>query len=322
MTRTTGIVPAGPSGPASLPYPGGRLLLPTLSVVAAATAMAVLATQTTGEMLDYSVGVVPVVAPWLTACLSVAVAVLGLRERWVVSAAGSLLIGALVLVTAWSIVMLPFDALRIVGLVPLPLSSWGLVLRLLLLLAAATALLPAFRIRQAHQQRCPACHRVLPGTLDRVPRWPVAIAVVASLVYPALRTIWALGGTFGTTGEPLDLDPALAWGVVVVGLGLVAFTLLLLVGKGPLWARALFGLGGLAAGLALAMIGGLAATRSATLLATEGLQSSQGDELMTWTFLLVYGSWFVAGLGVIAGSWRYWAHRRDDCAGCRDLLEP
>jgi hypothetical protein len=194
--------------------------------------------------------------------------------------------------------------------------------RLLLAVAATAALVPAVRIRRAHQGQCPACRRVLPGALDTLPRWPVVAAVVASLVYPGLRTIWALGGTFGTTGEPLDLDPALAWGVVIVGSALVAFTLVLLVGRGPLWARALFGLGGLVAGVGLTVLGGLGAVAAAITLATEGLQSSTGDELMTWAFLLVYGSWFVAGLGVMVGSWRYWARRREDCAGCRIRLGP
>jgi hypothetical protein len=290
-------------------------------VVAALAAMVVLATQTTDEMLDYSVGVVPPIVPWLSAWLSVAVALLGLSDRRSLSTAMTVLIGALVLATAWAITMLPFDLLRIVGLVPLPLSPWGLVLRLLLLGAAAAALLPVLRIRSAHQERCPACHRVMPGPVDRLPRWPAVVAVVFSLVYPVLRVIWAMGGTFGTTGRPLDLDPAVAWGVVVVGATLVAFTGLLLVGRGPRWARALFGLGGLVAGLGLTVIGGLAATRAAAELASEGLQSSGNDELMTWTFLLVYASWFVTGLAVLAASWRYWAHRRDDCPACGPLLE-
>ncbi|HEY6058040.1 MAG TPA: hypothetical protein VIV06_08405 [Candidatus Limnocylindrales bacterium] len=283
--------------------------------------MVVLAYQTNDEMLDYGVGVVPAVVPWLAACLSVAVAAAGLSERGASSAAGSLLMGVLVVVTAWSVAMLPFDALRIVGLVPLPLSGWGLGLRLLLLVAGAGAVVPVQRARRAHQARCPACRRVLPGRLDAVPRWPAVVAVVFALPYPVLRIVWALGGTFGTIGKPLDLDPALAWGVAVVGLALVAFTVVLLVGRGPLWARALFGLGGIVAGLALTVNGGLAASVAVSMIATEGLESSPaGSDLTAWTFLLVYGSWFVAGLGVMAASWRYWAHRRDDCPACRPLM--
>jgi hypothetical protein len=32
-------------------------------------------------------------------------------------------LGALVVATAWSVVILPFDALRVVGLIPLPLGA-------------------------------------------------------------------------------------------------------------------------------------------------------------------------------------------------------
>jgi hypothetical protein len=53
------------------------------------------------------------------------------------------------------------------------------------------------------------------------------------------------------------------------------------------------------------------------MIATEGLQSSPGADLQSWVYLIVYGSWFVVGLGVIVGSWRYWAHRRDGCPECR-----
>ncbi len=321
MTGSPVTVPVHPSGE-GIRYPGRRLVLPVLSVAAAGLAMVVLAIQTSDEMLDYGVGIVPAVVPWLSACLSVAVAAVGLNERRATSAVGSVLIGALVASTAWSVTMLPFDALRIVGLVPLPLSGWGLALRLLLLLAATAALVPVLRVRRARQERCPSCHRILPGALDHVPRWPAAVAVVFALPYPVLRVHWALGGTFGTARQPLDLDPAVAWGVVVVGAMLVAFTLLLLIGRGPRWARGLFGLGGLVAGTALAVNGGLAAMVALSLIASEGFQSSQDDGLMTWTFLLVYGSWFVAGLGVIVASWRYWAHRREDCPSCGPLLEP
>jgi hypothetical protein len=322
MTVSSDYAPAGPSGAGFTRYPSRRLVLPALSVVAAAAAMVVLATQTSDEMLDYGVSLLPAVVPWLAACLAVAVAAVGLSERRGTSAAGSLLMGALVVATAWSVVMLPFDALRIVGLVPLPLSGWGLTLRLLLLVAGGGALLPVLRARQARQERCRACRRVLPGRLDTVPRWPAVIAVLFALPYPVLRTVWALGGTFGTTGQSLDLDPALAWGVVVVGAGLVAFTVVLLVGKGPLWARALLGLGGLVLGVALTVTGGLAGALALNTLVTEGPQSSPGADLMASTFLLVYGSWFVAGLGVIAGSWRYWARRRVGCSACGPLLVP
>jgi hypothetical protein len=69
----------------------------------------------------------------------------------------------------------------------------------------------------------------------------------------------------------------------------------------------------------LAITGGLGAVRAASTLATEGLDSVTGD-LMTWTFVVVYGSWFVAGVGIAVGGWRFWAHRRDACARCGPLI--
>lgn len=320
MAGSSTIAPVDPSGAGLIRYPGRRLALSAVAVVAAGAAMVVLATQVDDQTLDYGVGVVPAVVPWLAAGLSVVLAVVASSARRVSSSGASVLMGALGVLTAWSVTMLPFDALRVVRLVPLPLSGWGLVLRVLLLIAAAAALVPALRVRRARMERCPMCGRVGPGKLDAMPRWPAVAAVLFALPYPVLRVVWALGGTFGTTGEPLDLDPAVAWGAAVAGLGLVAFAVLLLVGRGPSWARALFGLGGLLVGAALTVIGGLAATLAVTTLATEGLDSSPGSGLATWTFLLVYGSWFVAGLGVLAASWRYWARRRDDCSACRAVL--
>lgn len=298
-----------------------HLALPALAVVASCAAMVMLVRQANDETLDYGVGMVPALVPWLTACLSIVVAVRWLSGGRVTSTAGSLLVGALVMATAWSVVMLPFDALRLVGLVPLPVSEWGAITRLVLLVAGAAALLPVLKARQTSQGRCQVCRRVLPGPLDTLPRWPVGVAVAAALVYPALRLIWALGGTFGTAGEPLDMEGAVAWGTVMAGAGLVVLTLVLFIGRGPLWVRALLGPGGVVAGLMLAMAGGLGAIKAAMSLTSEGLDSVTGD-LRTWTFVLVYGSWFVAGVGIMVGGWRLWAHRRDGCPGCGPHLRP
>jgi hypothetical protein len=296
-----------------------HLVLPLLAVSASCVAMVMLVRQTDDMTLDYEVGIVPVLVPWLAACLAIVAAVWWLSGRHISAAVFSLLLGALVVVTAWSVVMLPFDALRLVGIVPLPLSEWGAATRLVLLVAGAAALAPTLKARQTSQGRCPVCRRVLPGSIDRLPRWPVGVAVAAAFVYPTLRMVWALGGTFGTAGEPLEMDAALAWGTVILGAGLVAFAIVLLIGKGPLWTRALLGLGGVAAGFMLAITGGLGAIKAASTLATEGLDSVTGD-LMTWTFVVVYGSWLVAGVGIAVGGWRYWAHRRDVCPSCGMLL--
>jgi hypothetical protein len=144
---------------------------PAITVGAAATVV-VLATQADGEMLDYSVGVVPALVPWLAAGLAVAVAAVALSGRGTSAAAMSLLMGALAIMTAWSLAMLPFDALRIVGLVPLPLSGWGLGLRLLLLIAGASAIGAAGPARRAVPRAGASCREAKPRA------WPALVAVV------------------------------------------------------------------------------------------------------------------------------------------------
>lgn len=319
MIGSSQVAPGPAARSARLPW--RSFVLPALAVAAAGAALVVLSARPDDTMLDYGVGIVPVIVPFLAALVAVAVAAIGMNGRASSSAAGSLLMVTLVVTAAWSVAMLPFDALRIVGLVPLPLSGGGLLLRLLVLTAGTAALVPVLRARRAGKGRCAECGRILPGPLDQVPRWPVVLAVAFALPYPVMRVIWALGGTLGTTGEPLDLDPAVAWGAALAGWVLVAFAVVLFVGKGPVWLRALLGLGGVVAGLALTVDGGLAALGALTMLATNGPQSSPGAGLTTWTFLVVYGSWFIAGMGVMAGSWRYWAHRRDECPTCGPLLE-
>jgi hypothetical protein len=298
------------------------LVLPVVAVAASIAAIAMLVGQGDATTLDYDVGIVPLLVPWLAALLAIAVAVMSLSGRWASAVAASAMLGVLAVLTVWSVVMLPFDALRVVGLVPLPLSEGGATTRLCLLVGAACALVAGQRALRTAQARCPQCGRVLPGRLDRLPRWPAGVAVVAALVYPTLRILWALGGTFGTAGHSLEMDAAVAWSPVFAGAGLVAFAAVLFVGRGPNWLRAILGAGGLVVGLAFAVAGGLGALKAAGGVLSDGFGSVvEGSGLIAPTFALVYGSWCVAGLGIMVGSWRFWAHRRDACDGCRDLLQ-
>jgi hypothetical protein len=148
----------------------------------------------------------------------------------------------------------------------------------------------------------------------------VVVAVVAASVYPVLRVVWALGGTFGTAEGPLHLDAASAWGSVLAGAVLLAFTLVLLLDRGPGWVRAL-GLGGAALGLLMAILGGLGALRAASALVSDG-PAAIVEDLMAWTYVIVYGSWCVAGLGIVVGGLRFWSHRRESCPECRRLTGP
>jgi hypothetical protein len=315
------MVPVGPPravGPV-LSRPRRPMILSAVALASSAAAILMLAREANAFTLDYEVGIVPAVVPWGSAVVAIAAAMLWLSGRGSSSTVASLLLGALVVLTAWTVVMLPFDALRVVGLVPLPLSAWGAGTRLLVLLGAACAFLAGQALRQSSQERCPECGRIEPGRLDRLPRWPVAVALVAASVYPTLRVVWALGGTFGTAGEPLQMGAAEAWGTVVAGAALVAFTMILLVGRGPTWVRALLGLGGAMLGLLMIVLGGLGALKALETLGADGLQAVI-DELMAWTYVLVYGSWCVAGMGIIVGGWRFWCHRRDTCPTCRRLM--
>jgi hypothetical protein len=169
-------------------------------------------------------------------------------------------------------------------------------------------------------RRCPQCHRLLLGRLDRVPRWPIYLAVGGSLVYPGLRILWVVGSTIGTTGGKTTVEPALAWSLIALSSVLVAFTFVLLMDKGSAWLRTLLGFGGLLVGLTMVALGGLGTAMALSFLSAEGPDVSPGAGLTIWTFLVVYCSWFVTGLGVTAGSWRYWVHRREDCSACRRLL--
>lgn len=297
----------------------GGLVPPMLAFLTAVGAMLILTFRTDGATLDYGTGLVPSLVPWVAAGLVLVVAVAGLT-RWATSRVAGLLAAALAVATGWSVAVLLFDALRVVRLVPLPLSGWGLALRLLLLAGAAAAVLPILHAHQVRRGRCPACSRWRPGGLARIPRWPVAVGVGFALPYPVLRVVWLLGGTIGKTGGPELADPALQLAMAVAGALLVALAVVLLVGRGPTWLRAVLGLGGLVVGTGLACTFGPAAAGVVSMLLAEGLDVPPAAGLSVWVFALFYCSWTLAGIGVALGGLRYWIHRRADCTECRHLL--
>ena len=292
-----------------------RIPLAVLALAAAGGAMLVLAYRTGGRVPDYGAGAVPVAVPWLAAALVVVVAVAGLT-RVAASPTATLLVAPLVVLTAWSDGALLFDALRVVRLVPLPLDVWGFGLRLLLLVGAISATRPIINARHSRQGRCPSCRRWRPGPLARVPRWPAVVGAVFALPYPMLRIIWLLGGTLGTTGAPVDVDPALQFAMASAGLLLLALTTVLVIDRGPTWLRAVLGLAGLAVGIILAATFAPAAVGSLNSLTRVGLTWSPGSDLMGWVFALFYCSWTVSGIGTALGGLRYWIHRRADCTTC------
>ena len=302
-------------------HPRLTLALRVVAVVASAAALLTLARQPAASAPDDGVRLVPALVPWLTAGLSIATAVV-LGGRRASSAAGSIAIAALVIGAAWSCFGLLFDAFGLLGLAPPPVDALAMWTRILLLAGSGCAVLAAVTARRASQPRCPTCERVLPGRLDRLPRWPAGLAVASALVYPLLRVTWALGGTFGLAGEPLEMDPVVAWAVAVAGMTLLAVTVVLFLDRGPTWVRALLGLGSVGVGIVFATIGLLGGTIAVGQLAERGLQYVEPDlGMMLWTFLVVYVSWLVTGLGIVVGGWRFWARRRVACPACGPLLE-
>lgn len=297
-----------------------RFVVPALAMTLAAAAMLVLVFQATPWVLDYETGLVPWGVPLVAAALAVAVAELGMAPGFGSSVLGTVLSLALLVMTGWAVAQLLFDALRLVGLVPLPLSWWGFGLRLLLLAAAAAALLPVAAARREELGRCADCGRVLPGPLARVPRWPIAVGLLFALPYPAFRISWLLGGSFGRTGAAPGADPVLEGSMAGAGVLLVAVALVLLVGRGPGWLRAGLGIGSMLVGALLAVTFAPAAVAAAVSAVTGGQSADPGLGMAGWIPLLFYGSWPLAGLGVALGGWRYWVGRRADCAGCRHLL--
>ncbi|MBI4899570.1 MAG: hypothetical protein HY829_03730 [Actinobacteria bacterium] len=292
-----------------------RIVPVALALVAAAAAVVMLTFRTDGRVPDYGVGTVPLAVPWVAVALVVVVALVGLSPG-ATSGVAPPLVAFLFIATGWSASALLFDALRIVRLVPLPLDGEGFGLRLLLLAGALSAAQPVIDARHALQGRCPACGRWRPGPLARIPWWPAVVGVVFALPYPLLRVTWLLGGTVGTTGGRVDVDPVLQLVMACAGILLLALATVLMLDRGPAWLRALLGLGGVVVGSLLAMTFAPAAFGSVSSLFSNGLSWSPGSDLMGWVFALFYTAWTLSGTGVALAGFRYWIHRRAQCTVC------
>ncbi len=296
----------------------GRFVGPVVTLAAAAGAAAILVDRADGWALDYGLGNGASVVQWLAVGLVLVTAAVGLAG-WRSTSTGVLLRVVTVVVTAWAVGQLPFDVLRVARLVPLPASGWGMSLRLLLVTAAMGALVTGRSLTLRHAARCPGCGRRKPGGLARLPRWPALVALVFAGVYPLWRIHWALGGTVGTNGRPEDAAQALQWTMALLGTVLVAFTVVLAVGRGPSWLRWPLGLGGAAVGFALFTIGAGGSLEVVGMLTGDGREET---DLAPWAFGVVYGCWTVVGPALAAASVRYWVRRREDCVDCRGSLGP
>lgn len=113
-----------------------------LAMAAGAGVLLIVAFQGTPEVLDYTTGLVPWGIPLVTGALAVGVAELGIAPDFETTVLAKLLVGALVVLTAWTAAPVVQDVLRLTGQVPSPPSWWGIALRLLAVLASLAAIVP------------------------------------------------------------------------------------------------------------------------------------------------------------------------------------
>jgi hypothetical protein len=196
------------------------------------------------------------------------------------------------LLMVWAAGGLPLDLLRLVpgGLMPDGVDWPGLVTRALAL-AAFVAL------------ACLVFARPVAHAATRRAAWYGYAAFGLALTYPALKTWWALGGTFGLRWqEAFGLEgslvlwlPAIPW--------LLAAALSLLLVLTPRWLpRRLLLLAGWSATAIVATFGPAACWGFVTGLAEGDLETGG---MATWVFGLVYGSWFLWGIAAAAATRSY-----------------
>ena len=128
------------------------------------------------------------------------------------------------LLMVWAANGLPFDLLRIVGLIPLAVDWPGLATRTLALAAAVVLA----RLALAGPPD-PASTREVRST--HVASWYGYAAFVLALPYPVLRTWWALGGTLGLMWPGAAGQGFAAWLLSIPWLLAAALSLLLV----PTW---------------------------------------------------------------------------------------
>jgi hypothetical protein len=190
---------------------------------------------------------------------------------------GLLLATGLLLPTACALLVL--HLLRLVGAIPLPLDPIsGLVS-----LGAAVAL---FSLWFVPGPLAPRRDARIP-----VPTWVPYIGIAASLLYPTLKILWALGVDLAAPPDTIGVIDATFVGTA--GVSLVAVPALVIAMRwwnhsAPAWARP------------LALVGGFLLVA----LGTSGLWAVVQHPTGAITGLLVYGGWLIWGGAVLATAGR------------------
>ena len=193
------------------------------------------------------------------------------------------------LLMVWTANGLPFDLLRIAGLIPLPVDWLGLVTRTLALAAVVVL---------AHM----ALARPADSASTHVASWYGYAAFVLALPYPLLRLHWAFGGTLGLSG-PGAAGEGFAPLLIAIPWLLAAALSLLLVSTSRRIPRRLLLAAGWSATAVVAMIGPAACWSLVPVLVGGGDPSLGG--IATWVFGLFYGSWFLWAIAAGAATHSY-----------------
>ncbi|MGE5604043.1 MAG: hypothetical protein ACM30E_13410 [Nitrososphaerales archaeon] len=184
---------------------------------------------------------------------------------------------------------LPFDLLRIVGLIPLAVDWSGLVTRTF---ALAAVVVLARLLLAAPSDPASAGH----GAPRRVASWYGYAAFLLALPYPVLRTCWALGGTIGLSWPGAAGSGFEPWLLAIPWLFAAALSLLLVQPR-PWPPRRLLLAAGWFATAFVAMIGPAAFWSLVSAFVAGRDLNLNG--IAAWVPALFYGSWF---LWAIAGA--------------------
>jgi hypothetical protein len=190
---------------------------------------------------------------------------------------------------------LPFDLLRLAGLIPFKVDWPGLATRTLAL--AAVVVLARLVVAGPPD---PASTGEVRST--HVASWYGYAAFGLALPYPVLRTWWALGGTPGLMWPGAAGQGFAAWLVSIPWLLAAALSLLLV----PTWRwmprRLLLAAGWFATAI-VAMIGPAASWALVTALVSGRDLGLQG--IATWVPCLFYGSWLLWAIAAAAATRSY-----------------
>lgn len=261
--------------------------------VAITLSFTVLAVWLAGQLVSnrpgYAGGFAP---PWM------AVAATGLAICGILRFKGSarwnriqpaLLWGGLFLMI-WTANGIPFDLLRISGLIPMSIDWPGLATRTM----ALAAVIAIARLALAAPTNHAADQRV---------KWYGYAAFILALPYPVLRTFWAFGATPGLDRPGAGGVGFIPWLACIPWL-LAAVLSLLLVSKRQWLPRRLTLVAGWTATTIVAMIGPAACW---SLIQNRSNLENPPDPIgiASWVFVLFYISWFLWAIAAAAATRSY-----------------